>query len=277
MARETARAKNGRRNSRRRQHSAARICIMLGVLLFGVLVTLSLTVFFKIAEIQVTGDVPYAHADVLEASGVREGHNLLVINAGKLNNHLTKSFPYIQRISLKRSLPSKLVIQLIPAQPAAVFKIDGGYCLVDNALKVLEISEETAWQGIALVVGAQVTEYGVGAVLTFDDIDRQNTYWSLMTAMEDLSFSDVTEIDLTDAVDIHLIYQNRVDIKVGLADDLEYKLQFAQSVLNEQIDANKTGVLDLSMLESKKKNVYFRPGDINRVSSQFESAAQLSE
>lgn len=64
------RAQRARRKRRRRN-------IILGVLLTVILLTvgivLSLTVFFKISAVTVTGDEVYSTEQVVEASGITQG------------------------------------------------------------------------------------------------------------------------------------------------------------------------------------------------------------
>ena len=80
------------------------------------------TVFFKIETITVMGEHPYAAEDIIKASGIETGENTFFVNKFSAIDSIFASCPYLDEISIRRHLPSKLEIKVTQCIPAAVFE-----------------------------------------------------------------------------------------------------------------------------------------------------------
>ncbi len=63
---------------------------------------LCLTVFFKIDSITVEGKTRYSPDEIIDASGIAIGTNLLLCNTEPSKEIIEKEFPYIESVSIKK-------------------------------------------------------------------------------------------------------------------------------------------------------------------------------
>ena len=89
-----------RRNSNRRRRGRFRFLYkLLSILIICVCVIAALTLFFRVDQIVVTGGVRYSEEELAEASGVRIGTNLYLLNKRDIANRMLEKLPYLQEIS----------------------------------------------------------------------------------------------------------------------------------------------------------------------------------
>ena len=91
---------------------------MLALLLTVTGVILSLTVFFNIETITVTGSELYTQDQVLAVLDVQPGDNLLRLNTGKLGEEVRSQLVETEKVTLKRHFPNSLEVAVEDAQPA---------------------------------------------------------------------------------------------------------------------------------------------------------------
>ena len=76
----------------RRSRRILTVLVLLGVI---TCVVLSLTVFFPISSIEVTGEVTsYADEGLIEASGLKVGNNIFAFSQKAVERKICKQFPY---------------------------------------------------------------------------------------------------------------------------------------------------------------------------------------
>jgi hypothetical protein len=207
---------------------------------------LSFTVFFRIQNIDVTGSSRYAEGSIVEASGVRPGDNLFRVDRQKAAQAIVERFPYIESAALRLQPPSGLLIQVETAVPEAVLEYTGGYLLVSRAGRVLESGLQTLPEGYTRVVGVDVGEPQPGQTLHSEAGDKLEALRALNAAIESAGMEHIDLIDLTDELNMRILYQNRLAIELGSEGDLEYKMKFAQTTIAQKVDARFAGILDVS-------------------------------
>ena len=77
-------ARRKRSNRRRRGHFGA-LYKLLSVLAICAAIVIALTLFFKVDTIVVTGQERYTREEIVEASGVKPGDNLFLMNKNAVN------------------------------------------------------------------------------------------------------------------------------------------------------------------------------------------------
>ena len=104
------------------------------VVLFAVAigVTLCMTVFFNIQTIQVQGETRYETEEIIRASGLAKGKNLLLADIKGGEEDLTVKLPYIGSAHIVRKLPATVIIEVEENTPAYavqdVYKRQELYC-----------------------------------------------------------------------------------------------------------------------------------------------------
>ena len=142
------------------------------ILLFIAVITgvvLSLTIFFKIEDIQIKGLLEiYTKQEVSAASGLKKGDNILRFSVYNTKNRICRQLPYISEVVIKRVLPSTVVISVKEEDTAIVVVSKEGSLIVTKDLKIL--SSAGALPGKALMIyGIQPSNRKPGEKVTAED------------------------------------------------------------------------------------------------------------
>ena len=122
-----------------RQRKFKRLLAIVVLALVAVVagVVLSLTVFFKISTVEVTGLTQYTSDEVVTVCGIEQGDNLFLVDKDKVVEHVSEALPFTGEITVKRSFPNKIVINVTDSDVACAVKYEKGYVLINNEEKVL--------------------------------------------------------------------------------------------------------------------------------------------
>ena len=131
--RREARLKRERQQKRKRRFTTCMLA--LAAIVIGVV--LSLTVFFKISTIEVTGTSQYSKETILNVCGVDTGDNLFLVKKTRVADKIGRALPFTGEITVKRSFPNKIVIQVTDSVPSAAVAYEDGYALLNQDQKVL--------------------------------------------------------------------------------------------------------------------------------------------
>lgn len=124
-----------RKNERKLQMRIFYIALILLVVIIGVI--LSFTVFFHVSRVEVRGYSVYAEDLVVDSSGIHTGDNLFLINRGKVKEHIVQKLPYIGDVTVKISLPNKIVITVFETSAVSVVQSGNNLVLLNENGKVL--------------------------------------------------------------------------------------------------------------------------------------------
>ena len=209
---------------------------------------LSLTVFFKIETIRVEGSEHYTSEELIAAAGVTTGENLFRVDDRRIADVLTGTYPYIEAVELRRALPATLTIQVTEATPLGAFlQEDGSYVLVSDAGRVLELGTGTP-SSTGLVVNG-VTIEGAQLCQTIPEENNESLAMLryLVEAIEATGFENITRIDLSDRLNMYIVYEDRVRIELGSETQLTDKLDFAKYALDNNVREDFEGVMDATV------------------------------
>jgi cell division protein FtsQ len=79
--------------------------------------------FFHIKKIKISGQHRTSNSEILDLSDVKTGENILKLNLLVVEKKI-ESHPWVKSVSVKRQLPSTLVISIVEYQPLAIVKIE---------------------------------------------------------------------------------------------------------------------------------------------------------
>ena len=258
--------------------TARRVTLLLAVLAMAA-VTALLCVFllFKVADIQVTGDLVYSQEEVLALCDYALGDNLLFAPTQSQEERLESQLPYVEDAQVIKHFPNTLEIRITAAQTAASVSSGGGWLYVSSQGKILELAAEPA-AATMQVTGFVSTATQPGQYLQAEDATALSALQEILTALTDREMiTQCTRLDLTDLYDIRLWYQDRVECKLGSTAGLTYKLDFAYDALinpttENRIGDKETGVLDLSYAADAHK-AGFEAGPVDPEGSASSAAA----
>lgn len=180
------------------------------------------------------------------------------------------NLPYIYDITVDRQFPSTLVLTV--HETPAFFTIVSGreYILLDGNMKVLEKTSSMPSGDVVLIEGATPVEANIGYEIVFsqteaaslEDLEEgevetpRELIDRIIAAMISEEFSGLTKIDISDRLNIQLVYQDRLTLIMGTPTELEYKLRFAAKSI-EKLEEGAKGYLNLSV----PKNAFYSPNN----------------
>lgn len=214
----------------------------------------ALTLFFRVDTIVVTGGVRYTEQELRDATGIRTGANLLLLNKGRVAASMAEALPYLKEISsISKKLPDTLVIQVEECgRPLAVAQ-DGAAWLISPTSsgrgKIVEQLPAAAAGGYGVIDGCQLLAPSVGTSPAFatEYAVQQSSLLSLLNALEDAAMLEQVEaIHLGDPAEITMDYGGRFNVRLSYSADYARKLAKLQWSLDEGvIQDNMTGTFDM--------------------------------
>lgn len=223
------------------------------MLIIGVI--LSLTVLFKTEKIEVVGDKYYDEKQIIAFSGVEYQENIFMGAMYNTSDKIVKNLSYIESASVSFNIPDTITITVVDATPSYVIPNGNGYLLVSSKGRILEEISENKDKLPELTCGdIKTTE--VGQYVSFSDANVPDILEDVSQSLINNKVKNITGFDVTDTANIKLVYDGRIDINIGLPDDIDYKIRTAMTIINEKLDPNNTGLvagtLDVSACSTSK-------------------------
>ena len=165
------------RENTARSAAIRRWAAISGPLMFVVVVVaviFAMSVFFRISDIQVEGNVHYTDQEIIRAIDIEEGDNLFFFDRFAAIGRAFSKLPYIETVTVERSLPNKVIITVEESTALAYLELGDEKWTLDHSCKVL--GRHTS------------TEYKFGM---------------LVSAMEQLKEGDVGILDVSDGAKAH--------------------------------------------------------------------------
>jgi len=247
--RRTPRRTAGKRNRQGRENQTGFLGKLLIMLALVAAIVLGVAIFFQVNDVQVQGNRIYSAEQVIEASGLENGDNLLMVNRASVVGNVQAQLPYVQKVSVGRILPDTVVIRVQESEIAGIVEADVGSKWYVNAEGRILGSSLDGFQGqIIELTGFTVTAPVAGqqAVASVEMEENMEAALQVLTEMEGSGLIEqVTGINAEKNYDIHLYCGEQYDILLGGTDQLDYKVWYLQGVL-EQLQPYQAGIIDLT-------------------------------
>lgn len=277
MARKTTRrmdpqqAKAIRMRRRKRHRLFFSIACVLLVCIAAVMAT---TVFFRVSQIEITGETRYQPEDLIGTSGISEGDNLFFLPEKSVQQSLSTTYPYLDTIEIKRHLPGTLEIAVTEREPMLSVQLaDGKIYYLDGSGKVLERITEDEIGSTVHVIGVDAKELNVGQTVTDEDSEKIVAVLDMLGLFSRYSMLDkIVSVDISRSFDVYVDFDNRYVLELGRLDDLEHKIQFLKAIL-EQNDLPNTGIIDLSDGDEAR----YRPAAVETAAQEESEQSQDAE
>lgn len=245
------------RRKRKRRGSKILYYLMFGILAFTILFILSITIFFRIDTIRVTGDKAADQDAIIAQSGIQMGDNLWRTNTAAAAERILAAHIEYDSVKVERELPSGIVIDLVPSKVMAVCCYGGQYYSISAGGRIIAVSDKAPVDGsLPVVYGCVLPEAEYGDVLTQNDTNKLAALRSVLNAIEENALTGVTHIDLSDLSTIRIFWQDRAELKFGSLDGLSYEIGCVKKLLENEVAEDEIVVIDDTLMNG---TYYKRP------------------
>ena len=241
---------------RRRYHGRGRLTVLTRILSFLIIcstIAAALILFFKTQHFVISGNQRYTEQDIIDSTGVELGDNMFLLNKYAISRQITRELPYVETVSIRRSLPDTLVITVTECQVAAAIVQDGKGWLLSSGGKLLEevttaqVDQYPQISGVELLMPAEgeSVEFPAAGNATEEQI------LSLLQALEKRgTLGELESIDCSDADEIVMSYAGRFRVTMNYDDNFVQDLEALEKVIAE-LQPNETGTIILTNLSER--------------------------
>lgn len=248
--RNSARRRSRRRRQRQREYRRtgifARVLVMLAVV---AAIVLGVAIFFRVNTVEVQGNIIYSQEQVVEASGLEAGDNLLMVNRAAVAGSIKARMPYVRDVSVSPVMPDTVVIRVAESELAALVRSDiGEQWYLNTEGRVLGSTLEGFRGQVVELTGFTVVAPKAGQPAAASEGQTENMEAALMVLRELEGtgiIGEMTALNAEKVYDLLLYCGKRLEIQLGSPDQLEYKIQYLQLVL-EELEEYQTGIVDLT-------------------------------
>lgn len=211
----------------RRTGKRVRAALITAAVLAAVILVLRFTVF-NITEIRVTGNVNIPASEIIRASGIRVGDNILTLDEHKIEQRITSDFRLRFRY-LGRQLPHTVVISVREREACCWITYCGILYVMDKNRMVLAETEEPGVRPAELVEvkGLEIrSNTVVGQIINLGNTAQQAIFSELFLEMKVLGCTGlVMEADISNPGSILLTTRDGYTVSLGNGDNMHAKLR----------------------------------------------------
>lgn len=246
------------------------IYVFFTALLVAAAIVAGCIVFFKVNCVEVyirdsvgniaslRADDHYTKEEIIDAAGIHIGDNLFLLNKNRAVINLLNRMPYISSVSIRKSMPDTLVLTLTEGEAVGAIQSEEGWWLMDVNGKLLEEVQDcgnaTVITGLTLIdpLPGQIIEVPDGSDEEVPSQQMQkDSLLQVLPPLEDYDLQkDVKSIDLTSESELVMDYDGRIQVKIPLESDFDYKIKYFAKILTEYVPENwtekDTGTLDMT-------------------------------
>lgn len=233
---------------------------------------LSVTIFFKVRVVKVTGNKKYTAQEVIEAAGIEIGENLLTFGENKAVGKILAQLSYVDQVQIGIKLPNTVNIDIVETEAVyAIRDSDGGWWLINRSGKLLEPLTDSNAHRYPQVLGVQAKAPAVNRILTPMEepepeegqettepvgtpADRLDAAIQILTELEKADRTGkITTVDVSDLYDLQIWYGEEYQVLLSGPSDLSYKVRYmVEAIERMEQEHYGGGILDLSFQEEGK-------------------------
>ena len=230
--------------------------------------TIGISIFFKVEHITVSGAEKYTEWDVREASGIRDGENLLAFGKAKACGRIRTALPYVDEVRIGIKLPNTVNIYIKELDVVYSIKaVDGTTWLVTCDGRIVEQTEGSAAARYTNVLGVQLenpqvgqqavafepakpepdaTEASTEPVQVITAQKRLETALAILRCLEaEGVIGTAASVDVTEMAALQLWYGTQYQVELGDDSRLAEKIHTMKAAIDQMGDY-QSGILDVS-------------------------------
>ena len=244
------------------------------LVLVSVCCVLSLTVFFKIDEIEVEGKTRYNADEIISSSMINKGDNLILCNTAPGEKNIWEKYPYIETVDIHKRLFNKIVITVKEAVPTSIIESEGKYVLLSESGKIIDIDSKRQ-NNVPIILGAKLETPKLSSEIKYKNESVEDYIDQILEGAEKYKLGTIETIDISNLAKIYLERKNGLRIMLGAPENIDYKLKTAQKIIEKSLTDKDKGTLDVSLCSSEGGKSYYNGNQ--KPESSVESSKETSK
>ena len=246
-----------RRNKRRRRIFKTVVIFLLLVIL---VVSVRFIPLFNIKNISVEGNTRYINEEIIATLGVNKEENAFELFGANLFNMFTfryrnfeeiirEEFAYVDDVKVRYRPFGNMKILITEREPIGAFKDGNLYVVVDKDGNIVDLLNQVP-KGMIVFKNVKFTyEERYGGKITLEDPAMLDGILTLKEAIKSQSkemYNNITAMLISSTTEYKVVFKGRIIVVFGELDDLEYKAQFVEKVIKDNLGYKAKGTLDLT-------------------------------
>ena len=219
----------------------AMVIIGGAILLLGML--LIVLPMFRVSSVKVVGASYYTEAQIIEASGIEIGDEMLMLDRSDVYNNIWTKLPYVNGVKMNRFF-NTVKITVEENTNLMYTEFVGKYYVLNRDFHVLtSVEDEAELTGFLRVELPEIASLAVGSRITFENEALDTDY--IVALLESLEsgrvLSRVTSVDASKKYNVSYVMDGSCRVELGKVGDMALKLTLVEEIL-----ARKGGVEGVS-------------------------------
>ena len=131
------------------------------VLAVVIAIVMGISVFFKVENVTVSGASRYTAWEIREASGIREGSQLLGISEAQISGRIISQLPYVGSVRVSIKLPDTVHIDIVEMERQELYGIldqNDTWWLISGEGRVLQQTDSATVAGCTRIEGVKLQD-----------------------------------------------------------------------------------------------------------------------
>ncbi len=257
VTRDDTESVNAFREKSKKEKQNKKKIILVGVAMLGFMIVafVIILIFFRVNSITVVqNSSKYTDEELLLAGGISNGNNLLFFNSELAKDKIMETYSYVEDVNFIKHFPATLEIEVVTAEICYNFLNGDVPTYASGTGRVLESGTTVSGEFTDVKSGAFTVEENY---IKFEDTTEHSAFYEIAKSLESTDITKISEIDTTNIYQIRMLYDDRVEMELGDAIDLEEKINFGLGIFEKEgIREDEKGVLDLTFATESNK-AYF--------------------
>lgn len=237
--------------ARKKNRRKGRQSALTGLLLFALFAVAAAVVLgsqvFVLRDVRVIGNNVIPTGDIIRKADLDMGGSIFEVDQQKVKRNFDGEGA-VELCEVKIVLPDSVELVVRERARRCVVNYLGVSLVLDGNGVVMEQIANLPDYGIVVVTGVKATSYQVGAKLQSSEAGQVTDLCKVVEALYAQGVNgDISELNVANLDNMYLMMRSGMMVRIGDSEDMDNKLTWMKSVLNELAgEGVTTGIVDVS-------------------------------
>ncbi|MBQ5326207.1 MAG: FtsQ-type POTRA domain-containing protein [Oscillospiraceae bacterium] len=227
--------RKSRKTVRKQRNRHLLATVVLVAILLAICIFISLKVLFIVRHVEMEGSERYTREEIINYCAVPLEENIFKIDTAVLEQNLPAEFTYVESARVQRKLPDKILITITDSVPT-YYGIN-----YEGELTTYTIYSQNFK---TLTTQAAVPDGLTGIDADLSDEKSRRILDDIISKLQQTDYTGVTMIMVDREGNITLVYDDRLQIRLGTMLDIDYKLKMSFYIVNNELTETDRGIID---------------------------------